>query len=73
MIRAAVDMVGEHHTLFGPDFPVMNIEGIRKMVSKIRSFDLGKEVKDKILGANAACFLRMDCASEESLAKGRAK
>jgi predicted TIM-barrel fold metal-dependent hydrolase len=57
MIKAAIDMVGEDHLLFGTDYPLVGTEVVRRLISKIRGFDLGEEVEEKILGGNAARLL----------------
>jgi len=57
MIKAAIDIVGEDHLLFGTDYPLVGTEVVRRLISKIRGFDLGEEVKDKILGGNVARLL----------------
>lgn len=57
MIKAAIDIVGEDHLLFGTDYPLVGTEVVRQVIAKIQGFDLRKEVKDKILGGNAARLL----------------
>ena len=60
MIKAAIDIVGEDHLLFGSDYPLVGTEEIGVLIKKIQGFDLRKEVKDKILGGNAARLLGID-------------
>jgi len=60
MIKAAIDMVGEDHLLFGSDYPLVGTEVVGQLISKIQRFDLRKEVKDKILGGNAARLLGIE-------------
>ncbi len=60
MIKAAIDMVGEDHLLFGSDYPLVGTEVVGQLISKIQRFDLKKEVKDKILGGNAARLLGIE-------------
>jgi predicted TIM-barrel fold metal-dependent hydrolase len=57
MIKAAIDIVGEDHLLFGSDYPLVGTEVVGRLIAKIRGFDLGEEVKDKILGGNVARLL----------------
>jgi predicted TIM-barrel fold metal-dependent hydrolase len=60
MIKAAIDIVGEDHLLFGSDYPLVGTDKVGEIIKKVQGFDLGKEVKDKILGGNAARLLGMD-------------
>ena len=60
MIKAAIDMVGEDHLLFGSDYPLVGTEVVGQLISKIQRFDLRKEVKDKILGGNVARLLGIE-------------
>jgi predicted TIM-barrel fold metal-dependent hydrolase len=57
MIKAAIDIVGEDHLLFGTDYPLVGTEVVGQLVTKIRGFDLREEVKEKILGGNVARLL----------------
>jgi predicted TIM-barrel fold metal-dependent hydrolase len=60
MIKAAIDIVGEDHLLFGSDYPLVGTDKVGEIIKKVQGFDLRKEVKDKILGGNAARLLGMD-------------
>ncbi len=57
MIKAAIDIVGEDHLLFGSDYPLVGTDVVGQLIGKIQGFDLGKEAKEKILGGNAARLL----------------
>jgi predicted TIM-barrel fold metal-dependent hydrolase len=57
MIKAAIDIAGEDHLLFGSDYPLVGTEVVGQLIAKIRGFDLREEVKDKILGGNVARLL----------------
>ena len=60
MIKAAINIVGEDHILFGSDYPLVGTDKIEEIIKRVQGFDLGKGVKGKILGGNVARVLGID-------------
>jgi aminocarboxymuconate-semialdehyde decarboxylase len=55
-VRLALDFAGEERLLAGSDYP-HQIGSIARMLETIERLDLRKDVKEKILGGNAAALL----------------
>lgn len=60
-VRMAIDLVGEDRIFFGTDFPVPRegLNGVKRSIEHVRSFNLPESVKEKILGENAKRFLNL--------------
>lgn len=60
-VRMAIDLVGEDRIFFGTDFPVPEegLNGVKRSIEHVKSFNLPESVKKKILGENAKRFLNL--------------
>ncbi len=58
-VKMAIDLVGEDHILFATDFPVPgeNLDGVKRSINNVKSFNLSESAKAKILGGNARRLL----------------
>lgn len=60
-VKMAIDLVGEDRIFFATDFPVPreDLEGVKRSIENVKSFDLSESTKEKILGENAKRLLTL--------------
>ncbi|MBI4446294.1 MAG: amidohydrolase [Acidobacteria bacterium] len=61
MVQNAMNVLGEDHVLFGSDFPLCPLEGVRACLDAVEKYPFSKTAKQKILGSNAAKLLHLNC------------
>jgi predicted TIM-barrel fold metal-dependent hydrolase len=59
-VQMAIDIVGEDRIFFATDFPlVQGLEGVKRSIAHVKSFNLPESIKEKILGLNAKKFFNL--------------
>ncbi len=59
MVYRALSVLGEDNVLFGSDYPLCPIAGIKQSLDVVKNYEIDDRVKAKILGENAARILRL--------------
>lgn len=60
MVQRAIAVLGEDHVLFGTDYPLCPIDGIREGLAAVKAYPVPEETKVKILGENAVRLLGLE-------------
>jgi predicted TIM-barrel fold metal-dependent hydrolase len=59
MLKAAISMVGADRIMFGTDYSLFGLDGVKRCVEQAKSYDIPDDQKEKILRTNAIKLLNL--------------